>query len=332
MKRNKKMLFLFNMKSGKGMIRSRLGEILDIFVKGGYQVTAHPTQSYKDAEKITAEEAGEYDIVVCSGGDGTLDEVVTGMMKRQEKRPIGYIPAGSTNDFGNTLGINKKMEDAAWDIIQGTPFACDIGSFNDDFFVYIAAFGAFTDVSYETKQEVKNVLGHLAYIIEGMKRLPSLKAYQMTIWHEDHEVSGKFLYGMITNSDSVGGFKHIVGKNVKLNDGVFEVVLVKEPKSPLDFQSIITSIIMRDIEHNERIITFKTDKLIIESEKDIPWTLDGEFGGKHKKVEIINQKQAVQILVNEKKNQERLEKKLDNPSAERKKDESEDRISENTKF
>lgn len=307
MKMKKKMLFLFNMKSGKGMIRSRLGEILDIFVKGGYEVTAHPTQCYKDAEKITAEEAGNYDIVVCSGGDGTLDEVVTGMMKREDRKPIGYIPAGSTNDFGNTLGINKKMEDAAWDIIQGSPFACDIGAFNDDFFVYIAAFGAFTDVSYETKQEVKNVLGHLAYIIEGMKKLPSLKSYQMTIQCENQKIEGKFLYGMITNSDSVGGFKHIVGKNVKLNDGVFEVVLIKEPKNPFDFQSIVTSILMRDIEHNERIITFKTDRLRIESEKEIPWTLDGEFGGKHTEVTISNKHQAIQIMVNEKKYQEKRE-------------------------
>lgn len=301
------MLFLFNMKSGKGMIRSRLGEILDIFVKGGYEVTAHPTQCLKDAENITAQEAGNYDIVVCSGGDGTLDEVVTGMMKREERKPIGYIPAGSTNDFGNTLGINKNMEDAAWDIIQGSPFACDIGAFNDDFFVYIAAFGAFTDVSYETKQEVKNVLGHLAYIIEGMKKLPNLKSYQMTIQCENRKIEGKFLYGMITNSDSVGGFKHIVGKNVKLNDGVFEVVLIREPKNPFDFQSIVTSILMRDIEHNERIITFKTDRVTIESEKEIPWTLDGEFGGKHTKVKISNKHQAIQIMVNEKKSQEKRE-------------------------
>lgn len=302
----RKMLFLFNMKSGKGMIRGRLGEILDIFVKGGYEVTAHPTQSYKDAQRMTVEYAGEYDVVVCSGGDGTLDEVVSGMMEREERKPIGYIPAGSTNDFGNTLGINRKMEDAAWDIIQGMPFACDIGAFNNDFFVYIAAFGAFTDVSYETKQEVKNVLGHLAYVIEGMRRFPNIKAYQMTIRHEDQEISGKFLYGMITNSDSVGGFKHLSGKNVKLNDGVFEVVLIKEPKTPFDWQSIITSVLTRDIEHNERIITFKTDKLTIESEKEIPWTLDGEFGGKHKKVEIVNRKQAVEILVNDKKVEEEI--------------------------
>ncbi|MDO4453970.1 MAG: YegS/Rv2252/BmrU family lipid kinase [Eubacteriales bacterium] len=307
----KKMLFLFNMRSGKGMIRNRLGEILDIFVKSGFEVTAHPTQCYKDAEQITTKEAGRYDIIVCSGGDGTLDEVVTGMMRCEEKdrRPIGYIPAGSTNDFGNTLKINKKMEDAAWDVVQGTPFACDIGAFNNDFFVYIAAFGAFTDVSYETKQEVKNVLGHLAYMIEGMKRLPTLKSYQMTIRYEDREISGKFLYGMITNSDSVGGFKHIAGKDVKLNDGVFEVVLIKEPRKPMDIQSIITSILMRDLEHNERIITFKTNTLTVESENEIQWTLDGEFGGKHKKVEIINKKEAVQILVNEGKNLEKLEKR-----------------------
>lgn len=307
----KKMLFLFNMRSGKGMIRNRLGEILDIFVKSGFEVTAHPTQSYKDAEQVTMEEAGRYDVIVCSGGDGTLDEVVTGMMRREEteRKPIGYIPAGSTNDFGNTLKINKNMEDAAWDVVQGKPFSCDIGAFNNDFFVYIAAFGAFTDVSYETKQEVKNVLGHLAYMIEGMKRLPTLKSHQMTIKYEDQEISGKFLYGMITNSDSVGGFKHIVGKDVKLNDGVFEVVLIKEPRKPMDIQSIITSILMRDLEHNERIITFKTNMLTIESEQELQWTLDGEYGGKHKKVEIVNKKEAVQILVNERKNLEKLEKK-----------------------
>ena len=171
----KKLVFIFNPKAGKGKIKTSLMDIVDIFNKGGYEVIIRATQAPKDAYEQVKKYADKVDLIVCSGGDGTLDEVVTGITEVGSKVPVGYIPAGSTNDFANSLGIPKNMKAAAETVVDGRLFACDIGAFNDDTFVYIAAFGLFTDVSYETKQEYKNVLGHMAYILEGMKRLPSIK-------------------------------------------------------------------------------------------------------------------------------------------------------------
>ena len=157
------MLFVYNPKAGKAQIRNKLADILDIFAKGGYEITIYPTQKKGDAIKIVTDRKPVYDLVVCSGGDGTLDEVVTGMMQSNFSTPIGYIPAGSTNDFGGSLGLPKNMLKAAENIVDGKTFACDIGAFNKDVFVYIAAFGLFTEVSYESGQDMKNVLGHMAY-------------------------------------------------------------------------------------------------------------------------------------------------------------------------
>ena len=166
---DKKLLFIYNPRAGKGQIRNNLLDIIDTFVKAGYIVTARPTQYAGEAVGLAADRTAKYDLVVCSGGDGTLDEVVTGIMKSVRRRPIGYIPAGSTNDFAQSLNIPKNMAEAAKIAVSGRMFACDIGSFNEKTFVYIAAFGLFTEVSYETSQDVKNVLGHMAYLLEGMK-------------------------------------------------------------------------------------------------------------------------------------------------------------------
>ena len=167
----KKMLFIYNPNSGMGLLKPKLSDVLDIFVKGGYEVTVYPTQKYHDAFEKTKAYEEQYDIVVCSGGDGTLDEVVSGMQMRTVQVPIGYIPAGTTNDFASSLHISKNILEAADTVVNGVPFSCDVGTFNKDYFIYVAAFGLFTDVSYETKQSMKNVLGHLAYVLEGTKRI-----------------------------------------------------------------------------------------------------------------------------------------------------------------
>ncbi len=296
MKMSKNMLFVYNPRAGKARIRSNLLDIIDVFVKAGYEVTAYPTQASGDAVKAVRERRAGYDIVVCSGGDGTLDEVVTGMMQCEEKLPIGYVPAGSTNDFANSLGIPRSMIKAADTVVNGKNFGCDIGAFNDDSFIYVAAFGMFTDVSYATKQDMKNLLGHTAYLLEGVKRLSSIKSYPMRISYEDACLEGDYIYGMITNSISVGGFKGITGKDVELNDGLFEVLLVKRPVNPLELNNMITALVDKRT-HSELIHCFKTDRLIIESEERVAWTLDGEFGGEHCKAVIENCKQALEIRV-----------------------------------
>lgn len=293
---DKKLLFIYNPHAGKAQIKNHLFNIIDIFVKAGYETTVYPTQHSGDGMKKTMQSEGLYDLLVCSGGDGTLDEVVTGMMLCETKIPIGYIPAGSTNDFANSLGLPKNMGKAAYTAVYGQSFPCDIGSFNQDSFVYIAAFGLFTDVSYETKQQVKNVLGHMAYLLEGMKKLTSIKSYPLKIIADGRLLEGDFIFGMVTNSVMVGGFKSITGKNVCFDDGVFELVLIKRPKNALELQGIMASIVTEATDERY-MYSLKAQNIQIESNVPIAWTLDGEFGGRHKNVVIKNEKQAVEILI-----------------------------------
>lgn len=294
----KKIYFIYNPHSGKEQIGSKLNEIIQILAERDNELTVVPTTGYLDAMERISNLPDVYDLVVCSGGDGTLDEVVTGMMKRPDDRrvPIGYIPAGTTNDFARSLEIPRNMPEAARTIMTGKPFACDIGSFNDDSFVYIASFGIFTDVSYSTKQEVKNVLGHMAYILEAMKSLYNIKSYQMKVSCEEMEFEGDFLFGMITNSRSVAGFKGLVRNEVIFDDGVYEVTFIKRPRNPLEIQEILAALLNEELD-SHYMYSFRTKRLTIESEEMVPWTLDGEFGGEHQRAVIKNNQKAIKIIV-----------------------------------
>ncbi|MEI3178397.1 MAG: YegS/Rv2252/BmrU family lipid kinase [Lachnospiraceae bacterium] len=295
----KKLLFIFNPCSGKGQIKNKLMEVIDIMVKAGYKVTIHSTQDREDAMQKVKSEAKNYDLVICSGGDGTLDEAVTGMMQSEKKVPLGYIPAGSTNDFANSLKIPKDIVKAAHVAVEGRKFPVDVGYFNGDSFIYIAAFGLFTDVSYQTSQELKNVLGHAAYILEGAKRLHNITSYKMRVEYDGNIIEDEFAYGMITNSVSVGGFKKLTGKNVLLDDGLFEVTLIRMPKNPVEWNEILSCLAnLKD--DSDLIYTFKTDCVKFLPEDVIPWTLDGEFGGEHKNVIVKNVHQALEIMVKNK--------------------------------
>lgn len=294
----KKIYFIYNPHSGKEQISSKLNEIIQVLAEKENELTVVPTTGYLDAvERLTNLPDG-YDLVVCSGGDGTLDEVVTGMMKRTPERrvPIGYIPAGTTNDFARSLEIPRNMPEAARNIIQGTAFPCDVGSFNDDSFVYIASFGIFTEVSYSTKQEIKNVLGHMAYILEGMKSLYNIKSYYMKITSEEMEFEGDFLFGMVTNSKSVAGFKGLVRGDVQFDDGVYEVTFIRRPRNPLELQEILAALLKEELD-SHYMYSFRTRHLTVEAEEMVPWTLDGEFGGEHKNVEISNNQKAIDIII-----------------------------------
>lgn len=295
---DKKMFFIYNPKAGKAQIKSNLLDIIDIFTKAGYEVTAYPTQAAGDAIRAVRERHAGYDIVVCSGGDGTLDEVVTGMMKSDEHLPIGYVPAGSTNDFANSLKIPKNMRQAADVVVNGRDFDCDIGWFNKDVFIYVAAFGIFTDVSYQTKQDMKNVIGHAAYLLEGVKRLPSVRAYPLKISCDEESIEGDFIYGMITNSHSVGGFRGITGQNVSLDDGLFEVTLIRKPSNPLDINNIILALVDKRVK-SEHIYTYSAQSVKVESGESVAWTLDGEFGGEHLTAQIENGHKALKIRIPE---------------------------------
>lgn len=296
----KKLLFIYNTRAGKGRIRNKLADILEIFVRKGYDVTVSPTLERGEAVKVAEKRSGEFELLVCSGGDGTLDEVVTGIIKSGCQVPVGYIPAGSTNDYGNSLGLPKNMVAAARIAVGEQICKCDVGKLEDTVFVYVAAFGAFTEVSYATPQEIKNVLGHAAYIIEGMKKLHTIRAYHMKVTANGETIEDDFIYGMVTNSVSVGGFKNNTSTNVLLDDGMFEVTLIKNPKNPIELQNIIASLLIAEFD-SKYMYAFKAAEITFEAENEIPWTVDGEFGGNRKCAKIVNHKQAISIKVNQKK-------------------------------
>lgn len=294
----KRMLFVYNPNAGKGLLKAKLSDVLDIFVKADYEVVVYPTQSYKDAYRKIKKMDDSFDIVVCSGGDGTLDEVVTGMMKRAktERIPIGYIPTGTTNDFASSLHISRDVFEAADVAVHGKAFACDVGTFNNDIFVYVAAFGLFTDVPYQTDQKLKNALGHAAYVLEGVKRLSNIPSYHIKVTTNNQVIEEEFMIGMISNSRSVAGFRGITGRDVVFDDGEFEAMLIKKPKNLTELSEIITALLDEKFD-TKYMYTFKTSEIILESVEEIPWTLDGEFGGQHDKVHITNKKQALEIMV-----------------------------------
>ena len=293
----KKLLFIYNPKAGRAAIGNHLGDIIDIFTKGGYEVTIYPTQCQGDGEVRVKERYHDFDRIVVSGGDGTLDEIVTGLMDVKAKVPVGYIPAGSTNDFARSLGLPKMMRKSAQIAVKGKDFLCDIGQFNDRYFVYVAAFGLFTDVTYETDQNLKNRLGYAAYLAEAVKRLKSLEVLPLTITYDGNVIRDNFLVGMITNSASVGGIKGITGPDVQLDDGLFEVLLVKAPESLMDLNLIPPAILDRRIK-SDCVLSFKCEKILVESDEPISWTLDGEFGGCVDKAWISNIKRGLNITVN----------------------------------
>lgn len=300
----KKMLFVYNPNSGKMQINDNLSEIIQIFSAADYEVTVYPTKAQMDGHNKIKGCDGVYDLIVCSGGDGTLNETVAAVMEFKELKPfIGYIPSGTTNDFAKSLGISANMLQAAKDIVEGEARGCDIGMFNGRYYNYVAAFGAFTEVSYATPQEYKNVLGHQAYLLEGLKSIPFIKPSHLVIESNGETVEGDFIYGMVTNTMSVGGFKNIAGRNVKLDDGLFECTFIRKFEAVSDFNKLLTAILYKDAK-NPNYYHVKTNHITIHSDEEIPWVLDGEFGGTHKDVEIHIIGNAVNILVPVKKQEE----------------------------
>lgn len=277
----KKLFFIFNLNSGKAVIGDMLGDVLNEFTKDGYEVTTHPTQGFGDTANATeyACKSG-FDVLVCAGGDGTLSECINGLMRCEEKIPVGYIPTGSTNDFARTLGIPKSVLGAVQWIIEGTPTLCDVGKFNDQYFTYITAFGAFANVAYETPQQIKNIFGYAAYLMNGLTQLTSIRSKRMRVEYDDNVIEDDFVFGMITNSASVAGLLSF--KDFALDDGVFEVTLIKRPANLIQLNKIMASLlnINEDI-NREYIRFFRTSSIKFTSLNDeaISWTRDGEYGG-----------------------------------------------------
>ena len=295
----KKVLFIFNPVAGRSEIRSELVDILEILAKDSYAATCYPTRCRGDARNLVRNRQDDYVCVVCAGGDGTLDEVVSGMLENQEKPavPIGYIPMGSTNDFALSLGIPVNAKEAAKTIVGGKPMGCDLGLFNTDtYFTYVAAFGIFTETSYETPQDLKNMLGHTAYFLQGMMDLGKLRTFHYRVESGELSIADDFVFGMVTNSRSVGGFVDITGSDVDLSDGLFEVTLVKMPANLLELGEII-QYFNRVIDTSDFVYRFKTSHIVLEADERVKWTRDGEYAGAYKRVELTNLHKKLQIIV-----------------------------------
>lgn len=295
-----KLLFVINPKAGKTTIKDDLFNIIEIFSKAGYRVEVYPTKGPGDAEKYVEKSGRKYDLIVCAGGDGTLDNTVTGILKLEKKIhtriPVGYIPCGTTNDLARSLKISRNPVDAALGIVNGDACEMDIGSLGEKFFVYVAAFGVFTDVSYNTSQKLKNILGHSAYVLEAFKNITNMKTYNINAEFDDKTVTGEYIYGQISNSLSVGGFRAIGTKHMSFCDGKFECLLIRKPQNPAELSRILYSIVTNEMD-DELIFYEKAKRIVIESDVEIPWALDGEYGGEYLKSEIINNQKAFSIML-----------------------------------
>lgn len=291
----KTLLFIYNPAAGKAKITNALGGIAAHFQQEDWLVTLYATRAAGDGARAVQELGGSYDRIVCSGGDGTLSEVVTGMIHGGLTQPLGYLPAGSTNDFSKTLRLPSNLLRAAEVAAAGVPFPCDMGQFNrDHIFVYVAAFGLFTSVSYETPQEIKQILGHAAYVLRGIQSLSDITSYSMTIEHDGQVEEGNYIYGMVSNSVSVGGFRSMKNHDVVLDDGKFEVLLVETPTSLAELNSIIAALLART--PNKKVLSFQASELSFHCKDSVAWTLDGEFGGAHTDAHVKILPQVVQVI------------------------------------
>ena len=291
----KKMLFVMNPFAGTRRANRHLVGILSIFNRAGYQVTAHMTAGPGDAAQIVEKLAPEMDVVTCCGGDGTFNETVTGLMRSGAKAPIGYIPAGSTNDFATSLRLPTRILDAARAIVEGKAFLYDVGSFADRYFSYVASFGAFTKASYATPQNVKNALGHAAYVLSGIQEITQLHTTHMRLELDEEMIEDDFLFGAISNSTSVGGVLTLRPDLVDMADGQFEVLLIRKPHTLAELTECIHA--LQTQQYNCRMITFRSaSKVHAISAEPIVWTLDGERADEQQDTIIQNCHHAISLL------------------------------------
>ena len=291
-------LVLLNPLAGTKRAVPALASILDIFCKAGFEPIVRTTQGPGDGTKLAREYAGRVGFIVCIGGDGSLNEVVSGVLHSGSHTPIGYIPAGSTNDFATSLGLSKDLLQAAKDIIWGKPIPFDVGRFGSRYFTYVASFGAFTEASYSTPQEIKNTLGHLAYVLQAAASLPTLKSVHAHINTDEGErLEGDYLFGAIGNSTSMGGVLTLEKSQVDFHDGKFELLLVKNPKDAGGLGECIRALIAQGY-HSSMIEFRHIRSASISLDPATDWTLDGEFCEGSRKIELEVLPQAIEMIVN----------------------------------
>ena len=291
----RKLLFLVNPNAGQRRVNKSLTDIIGIFNEGGYEVTVFLTNGPGSGTQIVQERAKDYDLVVCAGGDGTLNETVTGVLRAGAVCPVGYIPCGSTNDFASTLKLSTDVVQAAKDIMMGAPVEYDVGRWGDRYFVYIASFGAFTRVSYTTPQNLKNALGHLAYVLSGIQELPQIRNIPMALELDGQVLDGEYLFGAVSNSTSVGGVFTLDASQVDLRDGKFEVFLVRMPRDMTELTQCAAA--LQNHTYDCAAITFRSvSRLRVHQDPALLWTLDGERAEGADVVEIENLHRAIRLV------------------------------------
>ena len=292
----KKLLFIVNPRAGKTKSSAPLFDAVAAFSRAGYLVRVFLTEAGGEARTYAAKWGPQYDVVVCAGGDGTLNETISGLMTLPQRPLLGYLPNGSTNDFAASLHLSSDPRHAAQAIASGQPHALDIGRHNDRYFAYVASFGAFTRSSYSASQAAKNALGHFAYILEGLGDLDSLRPYNCRIEADGETFEGDFIFGAVCNSTSLGGLVKLDPKRVHMDDGMFELILLRMPKTALDLQNLITALNRMDYDY-PGVIFRHVRSVTVTTREDIPWSLDGQYAPSAPRVEIRSLHNAVQLMI-----------------------------------
>ena len=293
----KTLLFIYNQTAGKGQLKPQLASVINRMTQAGWLVTAYPTQNKGDATRIARELGSTFDRVVCSGGDGTLSETVTGLLELPAPPVLGYIPAGSTNDCAHNLRLPSGLVHCAMvAAAEGEPLPLDVGRINGKPFIYVAAFGAFTDVAYDTPQELKNTFGQLAYLMAGIGQLPNLTPFHLRVEYDDTVIEDEFYYGMVCNTYSVAGVKALPSDRVVLDDGQFEVLLVRKNVKLTDITNALQALLHNTPVQTPAVVSFETSKVTITCDKPIPWTVDGEYGGTFAVSQVENCCRAITVI------------------------------------
>ena len=292
----RKLLMIVNPKAGRSKSREPLFDACAALSQAGYLLSVRVTESGADAVRIAEEDGASFDVVVAVGGDGTLNQVVSGLDHLEQPPLLGYIAQGSTNDFASTLNISKDPLTAARSIIHGEPRSLDVGFWNGRCFVYVASFGAFTRSSYGASQAAKNALGHYAYILEGMKDLAALRPYKVRITADGEVLDGEYLFGAVCNSISIGGLMKLNPERVWLDDGKFELLLIPNPKTPTALQNLVKALLNKEYD-SEGLVFRHVSSIHFETEEELPWSLDGEYAPGCRTVDIINHQGTLQLLL-----------------------------------
>ena len=291
----RKLLFLLNPNAGQRKVNRHLAEIISLFSAAGYEVTLFPTTGPGSGAQIVQSRAADFDLVVCAGGDGTLNEAISGILRSGVDRPLGYIPCGSTNDFAASLKLSTDVLQATQDILDGVPVDYDVGLFNGRYFCYVASFGAFTRVSYNTPQNLKNLLGHLAYVLGGIQELSQIRHIPMSLELDGVPLEGQFLFGAVSNSTYVGGAPTLDPKRVDLRDGKFEVTLIRMPKNMAEVAECVQALLNQSFDCTA--ITYRSvSSLVIRQAPDVDWTLDGERAEGADEIRIENRTRAIRLV------------------------------------